>query len=212
MGGMKNLWLVAACAVLVVAGCERPVTGLTSQESINLAGEAVTKGLYDEAIRHYKDAVRQDPEYALAHFELGVLLQEFRKDYAGAYYHFRTFIELDPKSEKADWARTRLNASERLLRNREAPVNPEVTARFEEMNRLLKERAQKIEELEEQAATLGKDKEKLTKDLERERQKLQLLIDEPTPMNKAESLEDTSVGQRPTETSVEATPTGDEAE
>jgi len=197
MGGMKNLWLVAVCAVLV-AGCEKPVVGLTSQESVYLASEATAKGLYDEAIRHYRDAIRQDPDYALPHFELGLLLQEFRRDYAGAYYHYRTFIELDPKSEKADWARTRLNASERLLRNREAPVNPEVTARFEEMNRLLKERAQRIEQLEEQAAILGRDREKLTKDLERLNQRFQQLIDLPEPA-KAERLEDTGVGQRPTE-------------
>jgi tetratricopeptide (TPR) repeat protein len=186
MGGMKKWLLVAVCATML-AGCEKPVAGLTAQESVNLASEAQQKGLYDEAIRHYKDAVRQDPEYALPHFELGVLLQEFRKDYAGAYYHFRTFIELDPKSEKKDWARARLNATERLLRNREAPVNPEVTARFEEMNRLLKERAQTIEALETQTATLGRDKEKLTKDKERLEQRLNLLIDIPEPAKEIEN-------------------------
>ena len=49
----------------------------------------------------YSRCIALDPKHAMAHRNLGVVLQHVRKDYDGAEAMYRKAIELDPKHAKA---------------------------------------------------------------------------------------------------------------
>ena len=51
----------------------------------------------------YTRCIALDPTNAAAHNNLGLVLEEVRKDYDGAERHYRKAIELDPKYTFAHW-------------------------------------------------------------------------------------------------------------
>ena len=111
--------LVAALAALV--GCERGQTLSEIEErerSTRLYSNAVDDlqaGRVDPAINGFKAVVRQEPKSYSAHFQLATLLQDYRKDYVSAIFHYREYLDLRPASDKATVATDRLKLCERLL-------------------------------------------------------------------------------------------------
>jgi tetratricopeptide (TPR) repeat protein len=55
---------------------------------------------YPAAAGFYQQALQVDPQLARAHLELGLLYDEKLGDPIGAIYHYRQFLELEPKSDK----------------------------------------------------------------------------------------------------------------
>ena len=68
------------------------------QHSINAPGVLLEnhKADYGSAEQHYRRAIAIDPEYADAHYNLGVLL-DHKEDYDGAEQHYRRAIAIDPE-------------------------------------------------------------------------------------------------------------------
>jgi tetratricopeptide (TPR) repeat protein len=58
-----------------------------------------------------REAVRLKPDYADAHYNLARVLEELGA-YREAHLHWRRYLELDPNSSWAKYARERLKASE----------------------------------------------------------------------------------------------------
>lgn len=64
------------------------------------AKELADKHDYHGAATNYEKALRAEPELASAHFELAVLCDQNLNDPAGAIYHYRQYLVLQPNSEK----------------------------------------------------------------------------------------------------------------
>ena len=56
----------------------------------------------DQAIALYIRALEENPRLARAHLELALVYDEHQEDYIRAIYHYRRFLELNPKSEKRE--------------------------------------------------------------------------------------------------------------
>lgn len=63
---------------------------------------------YKGAIESFERAIEDNPRSALAHFELGVLLETRENDYAGALYHYNKAIKLRPNGHPAETIRQRI--------------------------------------------------------------------------------------------------------
>ena len=69
----------------------------------------------DGAIKIYERVVYELPSVAMAHLKLGILLDDYRKDYVGAVYHYRTYLRWRESAEKADMVKSLLQEAERKL-------------------------------------------------------------------------------------------------
>lgn len=121
---MKNSRMMVAAviaAIAVLSGCDRGQTLSEIEErerSTRLYSNAVDDlqaGRVDTAITGFKAVVRQEPKSYSAHFQLATLLQDYRKDYVSAIFHYREYLDLRPASDKATVATDRLKLCERLL-------------------------------------------------------------------------------------------------
>jgi nucleoid-associated protein YgaU len=72
-------------------------------------------GRLDAAIKGFEHVVLQEPKSYSAHFQLATLLQDVRKDYVGAIVHYRYYLQLRPKSDKATVAQDRVKLCDTLL-------------------------------------------------------------------------------------------------
>ncbi|MBI2496303.1 MAG: tetratricopeptide repeat protein [Candidatus Omnitrophica bacterium] len=57
---------------------------------------------YDEAIEAYQSALRFAPQHAETHYNLGLLYQQVEHDREKAAWHFRKYLELNPKAADRD--------------------------------------------------------------------------------------------------------------
>jgi tetratricopeptide (TPR) repeat protein len=76
------------------------VTANNPIAQLNLGAALMDRGAANEALPHFREAVRLDPENALAHNGLGAALAA-TGDYAGAAHALRRAVYLDPKLSKA---------------------------------------------------------------------------------------------------------------
>lgn len=107
-------------AVLLLAGgCSRGVSWLDERDEslplVQRAAARVTEGDVDSAIRLYRRALDSEPGAAKAHLDLAFLLQDYRKDYVGAIYHYRRYLELRPDAEKQPLIEERIRLAEQLF-------------------------------------------------------------------------------------------------
>jgi Flp pilus assembly protein TadD len=61
----------------------------------------------EEACHAYHQAVTIDPEYADAHYGLADILDQLGRS-AEARIHWRTYLQIEPAGERAEYARSRL--------------------------------------------------------------------------------------------------------
>ncbi|MHC1769363.1 MAG: LysM peptidoglycan-binding domain-containing protein [Verrucomicrobiia bacterium] len=98
--------LTLALLVLALSGCV-PVDsgGGDEQKDMHfLAGKSRLNSMdYDGAIAAFENALISNPKSASAHFELGLLYEHKKSNYAAAIYHFERFLHLRPQSK---WTET----------------------------------------------------------------------------------------------------------
>lgn len=104
------------CAALTFAGCggdasAAPAADRASRSYASAIAE-LQAGRIDSAIRGFEEVVRNEPGNASAHFQLAALLEEAKKDYLGAIVHYRIYLLIRPKSDKATVASDRMKGCE----------------------------------------------------------------------------------------------------
>ena len=106
---VKRHFLVVFGSAFLLAGCfPSPDSNADEQRDphyLNGRRRAESKDMQG-AIEEFEKAVEVNPRNASAHFELGVLYENYVKDYATAYYHYQRHLQLrPPNSENAEKAR-----------------------------------------------------------------------------------------------------------
>ncbi len=112
--------VAAALSLFGVGACDylKPASTDASDSAapeIQRAAMFEQRGEIDKAIAEYKAALLSNPGNALAHMNLGLLLEDYSHDYIAAIYHFRTYLELRPKTQKKTMIEDRLRQSTQLL-------------------------------------------------------------------------------------------------
>ena len=60
---------------------------------------------FDSAVTEFKTTLGYNPQNALAHYNLGIIYDDYFKDKDSAKVHYRSFLELNPTSEDAEAVR-----------------------------------------------------------------------------------------------------------
>lgn len=60
---------------------------------------------FDNAVTEFKTALAYNPKNAQAHYNLGIIFDDYFKDKENARYHYRTFLDLQPTSDDAEAVR-----------------------------------------------------------------------------------------------------------
>jgi tetratricopeptide (TPR) repeat protein len=116
LSAFRWIWLPACC--LVLCGCWPSATApLDEQKESNfLAGKARAQDRdFDGAIEAFEKALEVNPHSASAHFELAVIHDQQKNDYAAALYHYEKARRLRPNAYPADIARDRVEVCKREL-------------------------------------------------------------------------------------------------
>lgn len=118
--GSRQVLVGLALAITVLSGCQRAdVAELDAHDRnnpiIRRAHDCEQIGDLDGAIRLYEQALLDYPKLASAHLNLALLLQDFRKDFMGAIYHYRQYEMLRPATEKKTLVQDRIRISQQLL-------------------------------------------------------------------------------------------------
>jgi tetratricopeptide (TPR) repeat protein len=92
---------------------------LNQRAQINWGNVLQDLGRFDEAIPHYREAVRIKPRYAEAQYNWGLALQQLGRT-EEAIAHFREALRLKPGLEAA---RYHLRRAEAMVRQKNAPSN-----------------------------------------------------------------------------------------
>jgi LysM repeat protein len=101
----------------------------------------------DGAIRWCEEALARRPDSARAHRELGLMLDNYRRDYVPALYHYQRYLELRPGAEdRAD--------VEALIQHCRVSFAAQVAESPDEWKRNLQARDARIRALELEVATL----------------------------------------------------------
>lgn len=100
---MKSIYATLFCvfAGAFLAGCDlaRPAEDINDTPEMKGAVQAEREGDYDKAIERYKDAISLYPKAALPYLQLAILLDQ-RKDYLGAVYNYRRYLEVSARNNE----------------------------------------------------------------------------------------------------------------
>ena len=100
---------LVTAAALLSPGCSRGdlrsrAGDAGASPEMQAAVSAERLGEYDRAIALYQDTIDAYVSAPLAHLQLALLLHDYRRDYLGAIYHYRRYIETADKSAARDLA------------------------------------------------------------------------------------------------------------
>ncbi|HAL92529.1 MAG TPA: hypothetical protein DCM68_05830 [Verrucomicrobia bacterium] len=146
------VWISAALAALclaLAAGCGPASAERREARDRHLrrALEAKASEDIDRAIELCHKALERKPDLALAHRELGLMLDNYRQDYAAALYHYRRYLELRPDAKNRA-------AVEDLIRHCRISFAAEIEESPDELKRDLQSRNERIAALELEVAAL----------------------------------------------------------
>ena len=143
--GVAFAMLSFACA----AGCSRVSSDQRDARDRHLRRAFSAKDSQDinGAIGWCEKALARDPDLALAHRELALMLDNYRQDYVGALYHYQRYLQLRPDAENRA-------AVEELIRYCRLSFAAQVTETPDEIRRGLQARDERIQKLELELATL----------------------------------------------------------
>jgi tetratricopeptide (TPR) repeat protein len=135
----QRIALLLGC--LALTGCwpvdQAPLD--EQKESNFLTGKArVQDRDYDGAIEAFERALEINPHSASAHFELAVICDQHKNDYAAALYHYEKARRLRPNAYPADIARDRLEVCKRELA-KTVTLSPTAEYLQKEIDRLMLE-------------------------------------------------------------------------
>ena len=107
----------AMLALMYVAGCDPSATSADERadrasRSYTAAMAELQAGHVDAAINEFEKVVVAEPGNGNAHFQLAALLEDAKKDYLGAIVHYRLYLMIRPKSDKAAVAADRMKGCE----------------------------------------------------------------------------------------------------
>ncbi|MEI8242494.1 MAG: LysM peptidoglycan-binding domain-containing protein [bacterium] len=197
------LHLVLGAAITLLAGCERTVTVANEDARdrdnplIRRAMEREQIGDFDSAIKAYEAVLLETPKLVSAHFHLALLLQDYRKDYMGAIYHYRQYEQLRPDSEKKALLRDRTRICQQslvaqLLSSGDVAISRkqlELVGEIDKLNKRLSQAEGEKSALKEQKDAV----ERLLAEQKSETERLRRLLDRMLP---------TSTGEEPRPRSV----------
>ena len=170
--------LLLTLGAAVMAGCDR--NQVAEQERRERADALFAEALAAEeqgnisaAEALYEQLLQRDASLALAHLNLAMLQHDSRKEYIEAIHHYRMYLALQPKSEKAPLIQERLAAARTLLAAQLAAERIAIESRavaaerdelrtklsaadkrVAEANKALDARTKEMEELKRQVARL----------------------------------------------------------
>ncbi len=164
--------------MLVAGGCDRGVSGLDAadraQPLMRKAASRERARDLDGAIELYEKVVYEVPSVALAHLHLGILLDDYRSDYVGALYHYRTYLRWRTESEKADMLKDRIAEAEKKL---EAQFASRASGGDDEkanLRRRVKELEGVVDRLREEGGVMKKDNESQAREIDRLTRRLRM--------------------------------------
>ncbi|MCE9613661.1 MAG: LysM peptidoglycan-binding domain-containing protein [Lentisphaerae bacterium] len=106
----------AVLGLVCLSGCSRGVAWLDKRDQelplVQRAAARASEGDVEAAIRLYGKALEQDPDAARAHLDLAFLLHDHVRDYVGAIYHYRRYLELRPGAEKQNLVEERVRLAQ----------------------------------------------------------------------------------------------------
>ncbi len=137
---------VLLLSLLIIAlysiGCVNKTAQLDVAERceplIQRAQDKVRDGNIDDAIKIYRGIIDENPSMAVAHLDMAFLMHDYldKKDYVGAIYHYRRYLELRPRTEKREMIMSRIRLASQLFA---ASILPRDTRAAEEIAALAKE-------------------------------------------------------------------------
>jgi LysM repeat protein len=148
------LLLLAAGALFLGGGCG-PTPGERADEQREphfLQGKNRLQALdYTGAIESFERALEMNSRSSAAHFELGLLNEEYLKDYAVAIYHYQRFLQLRPGAPQEGNTLQRIMTCKQYIAKDVSlgPVSQSMQKdldRFAEENTLLRQRVTELEE------------------------------------------------------------------
>ena len=144
-------WIFAGLAMLcfaLAAGCGGRVSDERREARdryLRRAQTAKDAQDIDRAIALCEQALRRRPDLALAHRELGLMLDNYREDYELALYHYRRYLELRPDSPQRETV-------EELLHHCRISLAAKIAASPEEIARVARERGESLRAAAEEIA------------------------------------------------------------
>lgn len=113
----RDLLLVTVAAVHLLVGCNpsNPSAAERADRASRHYAAAMAElqaGHLEAAIKGFEEVVRVEPGNGNAHFQLAALLEDVKKDYLGAIVHYRLYLMIRPKSDKAVVAQDRMKGCE----------------------------------------------------------------------------------------------------
>jgi tetratricopeptide (TPR) repeat protein len=147
---IDSIFFIVFAAILLGAGCGRDTAGIEAREDQDprmvRALARVRADDFDGAIDLYKEIIAEDFDLAKAHFYLGMLHYEKRKDYLRAIYHYETYLELRPETDKRELVQDAIRSA-RMYYAASLPDQP--SAAIEEVGDLAKKLDQAASDLAE---------------------------------------------------------------
>jgi nucleoid-associated protein YgaU len=200
--GYYTLYILATCTIataLVIPGCGSREPGKEkgsagAVQHYRLGAEKYRRGDFIAAVNIYEKALQLDPDLAEAHLDLGIICDDYLRDKARAVSHYREYLRLEPKSEKAEmvgrWiaraeeegARPAAGAGEPGTPVPAAASAPEETAAQLELGRVRDDMISMKAENEAYLKTIAALREELTQ----AKQKIEKLFTDETQLTSAE--------------------------
>lgn len=151
----KNIILSFIFLVIVVltGGCSVDVGGQDERDQMNAyarrAAARYEEGDSAGAIELYVKALEEDPGLARVHLDLALILHDAQKDYIGAIYHYRRYLDLQPQTQKKKMIENRIRLAGQsfagtILGNQDGGNMP-IIKELEEEKKLLQEKVDLLE-------------------------------------------------------------------
>lgn len=160
------VFIALASLIVGLNGCDSAVSDTEAAELINSALSKEKASEIDAAELIYRDILKKSPANAEAHFRLGVLLQNHRKNYLEAIHHYMAYLEIKPDSDltptvkklldsatvslKAQWLNEEIDRTQTQLKNEIKTLKSQFSAlesTKEELNDLCETKDKEIKEL-----------------------------------------------------------------
>ena len=206
----------AGVGVALLAGCNPSEPSAAEQADrasrhYTAAMAELQAGHVEAAIKGFEEVVRAEPGNGNAHFQLAALLEDAKKDYLGAIVHYRLYLTIRPKSDKAAVAQDRMKGCETryaAMLIEKAGVENQFAAELEKLRKEHEQCGKKAAKLSEELDDAKRKIAALAKDVEMKRtmlERAEAIRDDPTvakaPLRRtrptdAELLEDDSDGDR----------------